>query len=71
MKHRLLVVVLIMAVATVFTVLSVHAFVQGKMAGTRDAAVQLVNTESVSEVAGAGYQVAWQSSLRKARFRRV
>ena len=71
MKHRLLIVILILAVSTAFTVMSAQALVQEKLAGSSDAVVQLVYADSTSDVTGASLQVAWRTSIRKLRFRIV
>ena len=71
MKQRLLVVVLILVVVSMFTMLSAQAFVRAKLVRSRDVAVQLVYTDSPADVAGTAVQVAWRSGIRTLRFRRV
>jgi hypothetical protein len=71
MKHKLLVVVLILAVFSTLIVMDAQAFVQDGLARSGDVAVQQVYMDSTSKVIGTSFQVGWRSGIRMLRFRMV
>ena len=71
MKHKLFVVVVILAALSMVVVMSAQASVQDKLASSRDVNVHLVYTDSASGAAERFFQVAWRSGIRTLRFYRV